>query len=176
MDWKSIVSTVAPWIGTALGGPRGGMAVSAIADALGLSDKAEETIKQALSGASRSDRDEMTGRQVIAMRFVFLARQIAQPDKRFRVLQRQARGTCQPGLQQLEIKLFMLRQELEIVAGPDLIQMAFAIAVNRNRWCQLRAAQALDVKAFLGRQQFRKNHQLGAFVQQRSFGRTHCLA
>ena len=52
MDWKSIVSTVAPWIGTALGGPLGGMAVSAIADALGLSDKAEETIKQALSGAS----------------------------------------------------------------------------------------------------------------------------
>ena len=52
MDWKSIVSTVAPWIGTALGGPLGGMAVSAISDALGLSDKTEETIKQALSGAT----------------------------------------------------------------------------------------------------------------------------
>ena len=56
MDWKSIVSTVAPWIGTARGGPLGGMAVSAIADALGLSDKAEETIKQALSGASPSPK------------------------------------------------------------------------------------------------------------------------
>lgn len=52
MDWKSIVSTVAPWIGTALGGPLGGMAVSAIADAFGLSDRTEETIKQALSGAT----------------------------------------------------------------------------------------------------------------------------
>lgn len=52
MDWKSIVSTVAPWIGTALGGPLGGMAVSAIADALGLSDKTEASIKQALSGAT----------------------------------------------------------------------------------------------------------------------------
>ena len=52
MDWKSIVSTVAPWIGTALGGPLGGMAVSAVADAFGLPDKTEETIKQALSGAA----------------------------------------------------------------------------------------------------------------------------
>lgn len=52
MDWKSIVSTVAPWIGTALGGPLGGMAVSAIADAFGLSDKTEATIKQAISGAT----------------------------------------------------------------------------------------------------------------------------
>jgi len=52
MDWKSLVSTVAPWIGTALGGPLGGMAVSAVADALGLSDKTEGAIKQALSGAT----------------------------------------------------------------------------------------------------------------------------
>lgn len=52
MDWKSIVSTVAPWIGTALGGPLGGLAVSAIADALGLSEKTTEAIKAAVSGAS----------------------------------------------------------------------------------------------------------------------------
>lgn len=52
MDWKSIISTVAPWIGTALGGPLGGMAVSAVGDALGLSDKTEAGIKQALSGVT----------------------------------------------------------------------------------------------------------------------------
>jgi len=52
MDWKSIVSTVAPWIGTALAGPFGGMAVSAVADALGLSDKTEAAIKTAISGAT----------------------------------------------------------------------------------------------------------------------------
>lgn len=52
MDWKSLVGTVAPWIGTALGGPLGGMAVSAIADALGLSEKTEDAIKTALSGAT----------------------------------------------------------------------------------------------------------------------------
>jgi hypothetical protein len=52
MDWKAIIGTVAPWIGTALGGPLGGMAVGAVADAFGLSDKTEATIKQALSGAT----------------------------------------------------------------------------------------------------------------------------
>lgn len=52
MDWKNIVATVAPWIGTALGGPFGGMAVSAVSDALGLSDKTEASIKAALSGVT----------------------------------------------------------------------------------------------------------------------------
>lgn len=52
MEWKNIVSAVAPWIGTALGGPLGGMAVSAIADAFGLSEKTETALKQALSGAT----------------------------------------------------------------------------------------------------------------------------
>ena len=52
MDWKSIVSTIAPWIGTALGGPLGGAAVGAVADALGLSDKTEASIKAALSGVT----------------------------------------------------------------------------------------------------------------------------
>ncbi|WP_230371298.1 hypothetical protein [Paludibacterium denitrificans] len=52
MDWKNLLGTVAPWIGTAMGGPLGGMAVSAVADALGLSDKTEEAIKTALSGAT----------------------------------------------------------------------------------------------------------------------------
>lgn len=52
MDWKNVVATVAPWLGTALGGPLGGLAVGAVADALGLSEKTEGAIKQALSGAT----------------------------------------------------------------------------------------------------------------------------
>jgi len=52
MDWQTIIKTVAPWIGTALGGPLGGVAVSAIGDALGLSDKTESAVKAALSGAT----------------------------------------------------------------------------------------------------------------------------
>lgn len=52
MDWKVLVSTVAPWIGTALGGPLGGMAVEAAANALGLSDKTVDSVKAALSGVT----------------------------------------------------------------------------------------------------------------------------
>jgi hypothetical protein len=52
MDWKAIVATVAPWIGTAIGGPLGGMAVEAAANALGLSDKTVEAVKGAIMGAS----------------------------------------------------------------------------------------------------------------------------
>lgn len=52
MDWKKVVGTVAPMIGSALGGPLGGMAVSVVADALGLSEKTEDAIKQAIAGAT----------------------------------------------------------------------------------------------------------------------------
>lgn len=52
MDWQSLLKTVAPWIGTAIGGPLGGMAVEAVGNALGLQDKTVETVKQALSGAT----------------------------------------------------------------------------------------------------------------------------
>lgn len=52
MDWKAIIGTVAPWIATAISGPLGGMAVGAAADALGLSEKTEGAIKQALSGVT----------------------------------------------------------------------------------------------------------------------------
>ena len=52
MELTAILKTVAPWIGTALAGPFGGMAVTAIANAFGLQDKTTDSIKQALSGAT----------------------------------------------------------------------------------------------------------------------------
>lgn len=52
MDWKAIISTVAPWIGTALGGPLGGMAVTAIGGAFGLNGPTTDSIKQALAGVT----------------------------------------------------------------------------------------------------------------------------
>lgn len=49
MDWKKIVAAVAPTLGTALGGPLAGMAVSAISDALlGRPDGSEGEIVTAL--------------------------------------------------------------------------------------------------------------------------------
>jgi hypothetical protein len=52
MDWMNVVKTVAPWIGTALAGPLGGLAVEAAATALGVSEKTTDALKQALSGAT----------------------------------------------------------------------------------------------------------------------------
>lgn len=52
MDFTTLFKTVAPWIGTALGGPLGGMAVTAAANALGLTDKTADAVKAAISGAT----------------------------------------------------------------------------------------------------------------------------
>src|SRR5437879_6583749 len=50
-DWKSLISSVAPTLATALGGPLAGMAVQAIGGALGLSDTTEDKLSAALAGA-----------------------------------------------------------------------------------------------------------------------------
>jgi hypothetical protein len=52
MDWMGLIKTVAPWIGTALGGPLGGMAVEAAANALGIGEKTTEAVKNALAGVT----------------------------------------------------------------------------------------------------------------------------
>lgn len=52
MDLSLILKTVCPWIASALTGPLGGMAVAAVADALGLSEKTTDAIKTAISGAT----------------------------------------------------------------------------------------------------------------------------
>ena len=52
MDYVSILKTVAPWIGTAIAGPLGGLALEAAANALGLSDKTTEGLKAAISGVT----------------------------------------------------------------------------------------------------------------------------
>lgn len=52
MDWQALIKTVAPWIGTALGGPLGGLAVEAAANALGISEKTTDAVKQALAGVT----------------------------------------------------------------------------------------------------------------------------
>lgn len=52
MDWQALIKTVAPWIGTAIGGPLGGMAVEAAASALGVSEKTTDAVKQALAGVT----------------------------------------------------------------------------------------------------------------------------
>jgi hypothetical protein len=54
-DWKGLVKSIAPTIGTALGGPLGGIAGLALTKALGVSDEAakdETALAAAVQGAS----------------------------------------------------------------------------------------------------------------------------
>ena len=48
-DWKNLLRTVAPVLGTALGGPLGGAAASFIAGKLGIEEKTVESITKTLS-------------------------------------------------------------------------------------------------------------------------------
>lgn len=55
MDFTSIIKAVAPWIGTAIGGPLGGLAVEAAANALGVSEKTADAVKNAIAGVTGED-------------------------------------------------------------------------------------------------------------------------
>ena len=85
-----IIRTVAPWIGTALGGPFGGMAVEAAANALGLSDKTADAVKQALGGATpdqllalkKADQDFAVQMQALGFKQIADIEAIAAADRR----------------------------------------------------------------------------------------------
>jgi hypothetical protein len=89
MDWIKLVSTVAPWIGTALGGPLGGMAVEAAANALGLTDKTVDSVKQALAGVTpdqmlalkKADQDFALSMQALGFKQVTDLEAIAAGDR-----------------------------------------------------------------------------------------------
>lgn len=90
MDFAAVIKTVAPWIGTALGGPLGGMAVEAAANALGLSDKTVEAVKTAISGATpeqllalkQADQDFALKMQALGFKQVTDLESIAAADRK----------------------------------------------------------------------------------------------
>lgn len=90
MDWQTIIKTVAPWIGTALGGPLGGMAVEAAASALGVSDKTADAVRQALAGVTpdqmlalkKADQDFALQMQALGFKQVADLEAIAAGDRK----------------------------------------------------------------------------------------------
>lgn len=62
MDWKSIVTTIAPTVASALGGPLAGAAVVAIGDLMGISEPTQDKIKATI------ENGQLTGDQVAAIR------------------------------------------------------------------------------------------------------------
>lgn len=57
---NDIIKAILPWIGTALGGPLGGVAASAVGNALGLDNKTVDNVKNVLAG--------MNGEQLAALK------------------------------------------------------------------------------------------------------------
>ena len=90
MSWTDIIRTVAPWIGTALGGPLGGMAVEAAANALGVSEKTTDAVKAALGGATpeqmlalkKADQDFSLQMQALGFKQVTDLESIAAGDRK----------------------------------------------------------------------------------------------
>jgi hypothetical protein len=90
MDWKAVLGTVAPWIATGLGGPLAGLAVEAAGNALGLSEKTQETVKAALGGATaenmlalkKADQDFALQMQALGFKQVSDLEAIAAGDRK----------------------------------------------------------------------------------------------
>lgn len=89
MDFTAIIKTVAPWIGTALGGPLGGMAVEAAANALGIGEKTVDAVKQAIAGVTpeqmlalkRADQDFQIQMQALGFKQVVDLEAVAAGDR-----------------------------------------------------------------------------------------------
>jgi hypothetical protein len=90
MDWQAIIKTVAPWIGTAVAGPLGGMAMEAAANALGVPEKTSAALKQALAGVTpdqmlalkKADQDFAIQMQTLGFKNVSDLEAIAAGDRK----------------------------------------------------------------------------------------------
>jgi hypothetical protein len=90
MDFTTIIKTVAPWIGTALAGPFGGMALTAAANALGLPEATTEAVKAAINGATpdqllavkKADQDFAVQMQQLGFQSVAALEAIAAGDRK----------------------------------------------------------------------------------------------
>lgn len=72
IDWKRLIGGIAPTIGTALGGPLAGTAISAIAAAFGLGPSASEA-DVAAAVKSAAANGSLTGEQVVLLKQADLA-------------------------------------------------------------------------------------------------------
>lgn len=90
MDFLQLLKTVAPWIGAAIAGPLGGMAIKTAADVFGLTEKTIETLKQALTEATpeqmlalkKADQDFCLQMQTIGFKQIADLEVIAADDRK----------------------------------------------------------------------------------------------
>lgn len=78
MDWKNVISTLAPTVASAFGGPLAGAVVTAMGDILGVSGANQDTIRNAIESGS------LTGEQVAKIKELELKLQAEEQERGFR--------------------------------------------------------------------------------------------
>lgn len=78
MDWTSVLKAIAPTVGTALLGPLGGVAVSALGNILGVSEATQDKIADVIKSGA------MTPEQVTAIKELELKYQAEEKERGFR--------------------------------------------------------------------------------------------
>jgi len=68
MDWTAILKSVAPTVATALLGPLGGVAVSALGNVLGVSEATQDKIGQAIKDSSLTP-EQLTGLKELELKY-----------------------------------------------------------------------------------------------------------
>jgi len=88
MDWKSVINTVAPTVASALLGPLGGVAVSAIGSILGIDKPTQDSIAKAITSG------QMTPEQVSKLRELELQYQEQERERGFKYAELQFKDTA----------------------------------------------------------------------------------
>lgn len=78
MDWRDILTKVAPTVASAIAGPLGGAAVSAIGGILGISEPTQVKIKEAIESGS------MTGEHIAAIKMLEMKLKSEEEERGFR--------------------------------------------------------------------------------------------
>lgn len=78
MDWKSVISKLAPTVASVLGGPMAGIAVSALGEMFGIAEPTQEKIKAAIESG------QMTGEQISAIKQLEMTLKAEEAERGFR--------------------------------------------------------------------------------------------
>lgn len=78
MDWKNVISTLAPTVATALGGPLAGAAVAALGSALGIDEPTQDKIKKAIESG------QLSGQQIADLKALELKLQQEEKERDFK--------------------------------------------------------------------------------------------
>lgn len=101
MDWTAILKSVAPTVATALLGPLGGVAVSALGNVLGVSEATQEKIGQAIKDSN------LTPEQITALKELDAKYKAEEQERGFRYADLVFKDTASARDMQVQVKSVM---------------------------------------------------------------------